>query len=248
MFINPEQTNESQDVCQAGGWGERAGGRGQQLHAAEGVRVSVCVRVRACVCAHVPVSVCVCDCVCVCVCACVCLCVCTCACVCLCVCLCVCVCSMCLCLCECSQQVTDVQWCVKGRCGGMWDPGDRCGGTSLRPPWRCFVPRRKGLFPFQLGSCADGPRMAWMPFSGPYLPRSVPQGSPAGVDLNLSLGFACSTDLSLGGKSGVVEGLLIYWFKSYSDLLPVGLVASLFYRWGSQGIAWQTTWDKSHSL
>ena len=93
MFINPEQTNESQDVCQAGGWGERAGGRGQQLHAAEGVRVSVCVRVRACVCAHVPVSVCVCDCVCVCVCACVRLCVSTCTCVCLCVCLCVCTCA-----------------------------------------------------------------------------------------------------------------------------------------------------------
>ena len=93
MFINPEQTNESQDVCQAGGWGERAGGRGQQLHAAEGVRVSVCVRVCACVCAHVPVSACVCDCVCVCVCACVRLCVSTCTCVCLCVCLCVCTCA-----------------------------------------------------------------------------------------------------------------------------------------------------------
>ena len=84
MFINPEQTSESQDVCQAGGWGERAGGRGQQLHVAEGVRMSVCVHMRLCLLVCVPV--------CVCVCACVRLCVCTCACVCLWVCLHVCLC------------------------------------------------------------------------------------------------------------------------------------------------------------
>ena len=77
MFINPEQTSESQDVCQAGGWGERAGGRGQQLHVAEGVRMSVCVHMRLCLLVCVPVCVRVCTCVCAhvlvsaCVCACV---------------------------------------------------------------------------------------------------------------------------------------------------------------------------------
>ena len=48
----------------------------------------------------------------------------------------------------------------RGQVGVHVGPWGQVRGDIPQATWEVFCPEEKGTFPFQLGSCADGPRMA----------------------------------------------------------------------------------------